>query len=304
MIKVIYVESDTDKAYGLISGILSAVATGWSSLDEGDKLTAYQKCDEGSVPAGLLKALGSFKAYVYSTGDNVVGISRPTANGSGVWTQTQKDGGDTYIPHCRIKALPTAQIVMPNKLLPLYGASAIMSVSVAGVVSTDSNITIAVTTDLKKYRTYNFDAAEWQDIDATSPLAMVSSGIPMAEISKIPSAGWKKLGTSGLAFAYCIKQKTIDNSLAFVENTSLVLSLIGRWDKAINGIDYRYGYISGDGLYINATFLRPGSYKINYTNADTARNVESRQEIFGMAIDESNVNDNGILVDSKGDTLL
>lgn len=304
MIKVIYVDSDTNKAYGLVEGVFTNVANNWSTLDDADRLTAYQQCDEGTAAVDTLRVLGKFKAYAYSTGDNVVGISRPIANGAGAWTQTQQDGGEVYVPHCIIKALPTAQIITPKSLLPLYGANSIESVAMIGVVTDDSSIMAAVTTDLQAYKTYNFDAGAWEDIDATSTVAMLASGIPIARISSIPAAAWAEIGVDGLAFVYCIKQTTLDNSIAHLDRTSLVIKLIGRWDKAINGTDYRYGYIIRDGVSINVTFLRSGSYKINYTNADPTRNVESGQEAFGFALDESNGADNGILVDSKGDTLL
>lgn len=304
MIKVIYVESDSDKAYGLVSGVFMSVATSWSTLSDADKLTAYQKCDEGTATVDTLRVLGKFKAYVYSTGNNVVGISRPTANGTGDWTQTQTDGGETYAPHCIITALPQAQIVTPKALMPLYGASAIQSVAMTGTVTDDSTIAVAVTTDLSAYKTYNFDAKAWQDIDATSSTALLASGIPIAKVADIPASAWAEFGTEGLAFVYCIKQSTLDNSTAHIDRTSLTMSLIGRWDKAINGADYRYGYLAGNGVSINATFLKPGSYKINYTNADSTRTVESGQEAFGFALEEGNTDDNGILVDSKGDTLL
>lgn len=122
MIKIIYVDSDTDKAYGLIDGVFTNVANNWTTLDAADRLTAYQQCDEGTATVDTLRVLGKFRAYAYSTGDNVVGISRPVANGAGDWTQTQQDGGGTYIPRCIIKALPKAQIIVPKSLLPLYGA--------------------------------------------------------------------------------------------------------------------------------------------------------------------------------------
>lgn len=304
MIKIIYVESETDKAYGLVTGIFTNVANGWGSLGDADRLTAYQKCDEGTAAVDTLRVLGKFKAYTYSTGDNVVGISRPVANGSGAWTQTQEDGGEVYVPHCIIRALPQPQIITPKGLLPLFGVSAIESVHMTGSVSSDSVIVTAVTTDMEIYKTYNFSARAWQEIDATSTTALLASGISMARIAEIPASAWAELGTGGLAFVYCIKQATLDKSTAHIDRTSLTMQLIGRWDKAINGLDYRYGYITADGVSINATFLRAGSYKINYTNIDTTRSVESGQEAFGIAIKEGDVNDNGILVDSKGDTLL
>ncbi len=302
MMKCIYVDTATDIAYGSVEGVFKMVQTAWSKADAPARVAAFQQIEAGCTSVETLAVLGKFKVYVYTTGDNVVGISRPVANGTGAWTQTESDGTGMYTPHCIIKAIPKAQVLTPKKLMPLHGVNAIKSVNIIGQVTENSKICVAVTADLKTYKTYDFASKSWQDIDIENTAAFLESGIQIGSAGNIPEAAWAEFGAEQLGFAYIIYQKNRLET-AKISRTTLTLELIGRWDKAVNGLDYRYGYITGDGISINVTFLRNGSYEMNYTDEDTSREVSSSQEIFGIGCIEKSTED-FVMVDAKGDNLL
>lgn len=303
--KVIYVKSDTGVAYAKSNGTFGAVSAAWTTLTDAEKSVVLTSVEEGTATPAELLALEKFKVYAYTEGDCIAGIARPVDNGTEDWAVTEDDGGEEiYQPTCEIYALPEPQIVLPSGLLPFDGVSFLDKVEVESLCDSANKITVAVTSDLENYKTYDFTAAAWQDIDVASTEDMLENGIAAENLGNVPAAAWAELGTDGIGFAYCLQQTDYDLPCE-VMKLSLTVSLIGRWDKAINGTDYRYGYIDHGGTSINVTFLKSGSYKINYTNADSTRETSSFQEPFGLSFaQEYSADQEFVYVDSRGDDLL
>lgn len=298
-VQILY-EAATGAVYGTVGGVFKAVADNWTALDDTGKVSLYQQTDEGNADLSSLITLGKFKAHVFIAGENIVGIARPTANGTGSWMQTVQDGAGIYTPKCIVTAAPQPQIVIPKAVLPLNGASSIMSVSLTANIDSMNSVTVAVTSDLKTYKTYNFGASAWETIDITSSAAMLKSGIPAAGLASIPTAAWAELGLNGFGVAYCLKQ-TVYGTACDINKLTLTATLSGRWDHAVYNSDYRYGYTSNTTMQV--TFLEAGSFKINYTNADSSREITTAQEPMGIAAKEGST-DVFTYVDEQGDNLL
>ena len=295
MIKFLYV-TEADVPYGTVDGTFKKVADAYSTLTDTEKGTLFASLDDGVATVSSLAILGRFKAYAWTQGENAIGIARPSVDGTGDWVQTEKDGQGTYVPHCYIEAVPTAQVVLPKALLPLDGASAIVSADVVTVLVGDGAVHLAVTTDMTNYKTYDFDNSAWADVDVTNAETFHKSGIDASKLSAIPATAWAELGLNGLAFAYCLDEQATGD-VAAVSKITLTLTMTGRWDEALNGTDYHAGYTSPTNL--NVTFLQNGSYKLNYTDGGDGKPT-SAQLPFGLANIDT---DTWAYVDTKGDHL-
>lgn len=127
-----------------------------------------------------------------------------------------------------------------------------------------SDIRFIVTTDLGEYKTFNFGAENWEDINIEDLDAIKNSGIRYDEISNITREKWDELTElqSGIGFAFLLDQNLVSSPCA-IDSLSMQVDMKGSWDKAVHGTDYKYGYPKNNLLRV--TLLTDGDYKINYS---------------------------------------
>lgn len=297
--QILYEAAATGTVYGTVGGIFKSVADSWAALNDTEKIALYQQIDEGNAELSSPITLGKFIVHAYISGENIAGIARPIASGNGEWKNTAQDGAGIYTPLCKITAVPLPQTIKPKNILPLPTASTVTAVTIAANIDSTNRACVAVTADGQKYQTYNFSAAAWEDIDVNNTAAMLKSGIPIATLGSIPPAAWAAL-KKGLGLAYCLSQTAADTACR-ISALKLTAAISGRWDRAVYNKDYRYGYTGNSTLQL--TFLEAGSFKINYTDADSSREITSAQEPIGLSIKE-NSTDECIYTDEQGDKLL
>lgn len=155
-----------------------------------------------------------------------------------------------------IKAVPQDQTVTPKKLISVKGVKSIDNVTITSSVTANSNLRIAVSTDLNKYYAFH---GSWQEVTN-----LATDGNTPAELASIASADWNTFikDKDGIAFEYFLSIKNTSDECS-TDKISMQIDMKGSWNGAIRGTDYKYGYSANDQLKVD--LLKDGSYKINYT---------------------------------------
>ena len=207
------------------------VADSYSTLTDAEKQALFDDTNYLHATEAQLKALGKVKILV----------------------------DDDYDTKHKIKmtAVPNDQTVVPKKLISIKSIENIDSITIASTVGTNTDLRIAVTTDLTNYK--SFDGTNW--INVTD---IKAQGNTPTEINSISSADWDSLinGSDGIAFEYFLSI-TDETDTLNTDKLSMQVDMKGTWQSALKGTDFNYGYSANDQLKV--TLLTDGSYKINYT---------------------------------------
>ena len=299
MIHVVYITED-NAVWGMDAGTFKKLNADWTAMSDTDKAVLLAGVDDGPASVDNLSIIKRFRVVSYWTGENAVGLALDGTGSAAKWTQLETDGEGLYQPECVVRAVPKPQVVVPRGLLPLTGATAIEGASIDAVTTGKAAALTAVTNDLKTYKVYDSESATWKDIDITDADAFAAGGMAASSVKDIPKSAWNEMGTGGIAFAYLL-DKTDAMEECSVTSLSITLTMLGRWDKAFNGTDYYGGYTSASTLSV--TFLKDGSYKINYTDPDKDNTAESFSEPIGLSLTGTGSEATWTYVDTKGDNL-
>ena len=213
------------------------IADSWDSMSDVQKHEAFEGTKYLKPTAAELSTLNEFKIL----SENKISVS--------------------------ITGVPKNQIVLPTTLISLKPYQGIEKATVVNVItkadsSTNPTIKLAITKDDSKYYTFDFSSVSWQEI---TPIAddVIRDGIDIDSLSMIARSDWDSftVDTEKFGIAYAISVDDVDD-VAEIDELQLDVEMRGSWNKAINGIDYDYGYPFYDLLRVK--LLKDGSYKINY----------------------------------------
>lgn len=164
-----------------------------------------------------------------------------------------------------LTAVPQDQMVLPKGRIDLIGYEGINRAKVKSVLKNGS-CKMLVTTDLSTYQTYDFVESAWKTVDVGDLDAVKSVGIETAKLEQIGRAAWDTLKAEGIGFAYLLSVEHSSDTCA-VDELVLQIDMRGRWEKAMHGTDFSYGYLKNDCLEVE--LKTAGNYKINYSTGKT-----------------------------------
>lgn len=230
----IYVKNNT--AYGITGeGTDTAVtqlSSNWSSLTDAEKLALFQNIT-GEFTTSDIVDFGSCTVYSYSV--------------------------NSEVPVYKLVYIPLAQLVLPKGLISLAGFE-LSNVNILNSVTGNSQLKIAITTDLETYYTYNSTSGEFESLSGEiSANLLLQEGISVSSLSSIPAEAWAN--TSAIGFAYVLSQ-TEDSENCYTDELVLTVTSNGSWKKAVHGTDYDYEYSGNSTATISV--LTSGDYKVNY----------------------------------------
>lgn len=218
------------------------LSSDWASLTDTQKITLFNQVTEDASVSDLV-TLGNFKVVSYSEDSTPLSLA--------------------------VVAVPKDEIVLPVSLINLKSVESVTSISITEEgyspnSTSTAGIKYAFTTDLTTYKVYNPVTLVWDTIDTDN---MVAEGMTVATINSLTKDNISDfLGDNkAIGIAFVMYSDSVDDLIS-IDNLAITANMLGSWDKAVHGTDYKYGYPANDLLSVN--LLTDGDYKINYANPE------------------------------------
>lgn len=255
--RYLYLKED-NSCYKIAKNALFKVADDWTALAKSTKLTLLNTGNVTTGKVGLLKGLGKFKL--------LFAVAKYEAK-----------------PIITTIAVPEPKLLTMKTLINLALFSGINQAALASTTSGQGLCKVIVTTDLKTYKTYDFETLAWSTIDHMDLTVVAANGIDPARLAEITRTDWDALldGKKGVGFAYLLDEENITDTCE-INQLDLIVDTLGSWEKGVRGSDYTYGYPRNNILRVK--LLADGDYKINY--------CAGPEEFIPVNTGEDKINDN------------
>lgn len=131
---------------------------------------------------------------------------------------------------CLVDAVPKNRIVIPKSFISIDKFNGIDKAMLTSTLSENSICKLLVSTDMKIYQTYDFEAQEWKTVNHIDLTAVKTFGVDASKFSDIDHVAWDKLikGKSGVGFAYLIGIDDVTDQCA-IDKLVLQVNEKGNW---------------------------------------------------------------------------
>ena len=232
-------------AYGVINGTSQLLSSNWDLLTDDQKISIINSLDYDILPSPE-------EMTKFIDGDSFPDID------SKVYSFQKEMGTKNFV--IEEKDNKRSELVLPKKLIDIdaFGTN-IIQANPKYTISTSSNSTIkiAVTEDLKYYKTFNFTNQRWELIDSSE---IETKGIDISQLAAITEDFWTQLGTD-IAFGYCLIRNSNADTVS-MDELDFKMDLSKYWKEANFDSQANYKYCSPSNLRV--ILKESGDYKIIY----------------------------------------
>ena len=232
-------------AFGVINGTSQLLSSNWDLLTDDQKISIINSLDYDIMPSPE-------EMTKFIDDDSFSDID------SKIYSFQKEMGTKNFV--IEEKDNKRSELILPKKLIDIdtFGTN-IIQANPKYIISTSSNSTIkiAVTEDLKYYKTFNFTNQRWELIDSSE---IETKGIDISQLAAITEDFWSQLGTD-IAFGYClIRNSNVDT--VSMDELDFKMDLSKYWKEVNFDSQANYKYCSPSNLRV--ILKESGDYKIIY----------------------------------------